>query len=92
MATRALYNKWRGRVFADILGQDHITKTLQNQIRAGRVGHAYLFAGMRGTGKTSTARIMAKAVNCVGDTEEPPCDRCHMCRSIAEGRSLDLIE
>jgi len=92
MATGALYNRWRGQVFADILGQEHITRTLQNQIKAGRVGHAYLFAGMRGTGKTSTARIMAKAVNCVGDTEEPPCDRCHMCRSIAEGRSLDLIE
>ena len=92
MATQALYNRWRGQVFADILGQDHITKTLQNQIRAGRVGHAYLFTGMRGTGKTSTARIMAKAVNCVGETDEPPCDRCHICRSIAEGRSLDLIE
>jgi len=92
MATGALYNRWRGQVFADILGQDHITKTLQNQIRAGRVGHAYLFAGMRGTGKTSTARIMAKAVNCIGETDDPPCDRCHICRSIAEGRSLDLIE
>ena len=92
MATRALYNRWRGQVFADILGQDHITKTLQNQIRAGRVAHAYLFAGMRGTGKTSTARIMAKAVNCVGETEDPPCDHCHICRSIAEGRSLDLVE
>ncbi len=92
MATQALYNRWRGQVFADILGQDHITKTLQNQIRAGRVGHAYLFAGMRGTGKTSTARIMAKAVNCVGETDAPPCDHCHICRSIAEGRSLDLIE
>ena len=92
MATRALYNRWRGQVFADILGQDHITKTLQNQIRAGRVAHAYLFAGMRGTGKTSTARIMAKAVNCVGETDAPPCDHCHICRSIAEGRSLDLIE
>jgi len=92
MATQALYNRWRGQVFADILGQDHITKTLQNQIRAGRVGHAYLFAGMRGTGKTSTARIMAKAVNCVGETDAPPCDHCHICRSIAQGRSLDLIE
>jgi len=92
MATQALYNKWRGQVFADILGQDHITKTLRNQIRAGRVGHAYLFTGMRGTGKTSTARIMAKAVNCVGETDDPPCNRCHMCRSITEGRSLDLIE
>jgi DNA polymerase III subunit gamma/tau len=92
VTTQALYNRWRGQTFADILGQEHITTTLQNQIRTGRIGHAYLFTGLRGTGKTSTARIMAKAVNCVGDTDEPPCNRCHMCRSITEGRSLDLIE
>jgi len=92
VTTQALYNRWRGQTFADILGQEHITTTLQNQIRAGRIGHAYLFTGLRGTGKTSTARIMAKAVNCVGDTDQPPCNRCHMCRTITEGRSLDLIE
>jgi len=92
VTTQALYNRWRAQTFADILGQEHITTTLQNQIRTGRIGHAYLFTGLRGTGKTSTARIMAKAVNCVGDTDNPPCNRCHMCRSITEGRSLDLIE
>ena len=92
MTAQALYNRWRGQTFADILGQEHITTTLQNQIRTGRIGHAYLFTGLRGTGKTSTARIMAKAVNCVGDTDEPPCNQCHVCRSITEGRSMDLIE
>ena len=92
MVTQALYNKWRGQSFAEILGQEHITTTLQNQIRAGRIGHAYLFTGVRGTGKTSTARIMAKAVNCVGKTESPPCNQCHICASITDGRSLDLIE
>ncbi len=92
MTTQALYNKWRGQTFHDILGQEHITATLQQQIRAGRIGHAYLFTGLRGTGKTSTARIMAKAVNCVGDTSDPPCNECPICRSITEGRSVDLIE
>jgi len=92
MGTQALYNKWRGQTFSDILGQEHITRTLRNQVRAGRIGHAYLFTGMRGTGKTSTARILAKAVNCIGDTDDPPCNECHICRSITTGASLDLIE
>ena len=92
MTTQALYNKWRGQTFDDILGQEHITKTLRNQIGAGRISHAYLFVGLRGTGKTSTARIMAKAVNCVGETVDPPCNQCHICQSITQGRSLDLIE
>jgi len=92
MTTQALYNKWRGQTFADILGQEHITRTLQNQIKAGRIGHAYLFTGLRGTGKTSTARIMAKAVNCVGQTDDPPCNQCPICRAVTEGRALDLIE
>jgi DNA polymerase-3 subunit gamma/tau len=92
MATTALYNKWRGQTFEDILGQEHITRTLRNQIRAGRVGHAYLFTGLRGTGKTSTARILAKAVNCIGETDAPPCNQCRICRSIGSGGSMDLIE
>ncbi len=92
MTSQALYNRWRGQTFDDILGQEHITATLRNQIRVGRIGHAYLFTGVRGTGKTSTARILAKAVNCVGDTDAPPCNECHICRTITTGRSLDLIE
>jgi len=92
VTTQALYNRWRGQAFDDILGQEHITRTLQNQIRAGRIGHAYLFTGLRGTGKTSTARILAKAVNCTGDSDHPPCNACPTCVHITEGRSLDLIE
>ena len=92
MATQALYNKWRAQTFDEILGQEHITQTLRNQIKAGRIGHAYLFTGLRGTGKTSTARILAKAVNCIGDTDEPPCNQCHICQSITHSASLDLIE
>jgi DNA polymerase-3 subunit gamma/tau len=92
MTTQALYNKWRGQTFADILGQEHVTHTLQNQIKAGRIGHAYLFTGVRGTGKTSTARILAKAVNCIGKTDTPPCNQCSICQSITSGSSLDLIE
>jgi DNA polymerase III subunit gamma/tau len=92
MTSQALYNRWRSQTFDDVLGQDHITGTLRNQIRANRIGHAYLFTGLRGTGKTSMARIMAKAVNCVGETDNPPCNVCHMCVSITAGRSLDLLE
>lgn len=92
MTSQALYNRWRSQTFDDVLGQEHITATLRNQIRAGRIGHAYLFTGVRGTGKTSTARILAKAVNCVGGADSPPCNACHICQTITAGRSLDLIE
>lgn len=92
MAQQALYRKWRSQTFDEIVGQEHVTRTLQNALRAGRMSHAYLFTGPRGTGKTSTARILAKAVNCLAPLEERPCDECRMCISIREGSALDLIE
>jgi DNA polymerase-3 subunit gamma/tau len=92
MAAQALYRRWRSRTFAQIIGQDHVTHTLLNALRAGRVGHAYLLAGPRGTGKTTTARVLAKAVNCLDPQNGEPCNRCSICRSMNEGRSLDLIE
>ena len=91
MATQALYRKWRSQTFEDIIGQHHVTETLKKAIAMDRVAHAYLFTGPRGTGKTSTARILAKAVNCTGDGEKP-CNRCEICTAITEGRLMDLIE
>jgi len=90
--SQALYRRWRPQTFEEVIGQEHVTRTLQNALRDGRVAHAYLFTGPRGTGKTSVARILAKAVNCLAEDEVKPCNRCAVCRSITEGRSLDLIE
>ena len=92
MSYTALYRKFRPSEFADVKGQDHIITTLQNQIRANRIGHAYLFCGTRGTGKTTVAKIFAKAVNCEHPVEGSPCGECETCRSIAAGMSMNVIE
>ena len=92
MAVQALYRKWRPRTFDEVVGQEHVVWTLRNALASGRIHHAYLFAGPRGTGKTSTARLLAKAVNCLAPEDERPCDECAICRAVNEGRLLDLIE
>ena len=90
---QALYRKWRPRVFADVVGQEHITRTLRNQVSAGKTGHAYLFTGSRGTGKTTCSKILAKAVNCLSPTPDgDPCGECAVCKGIDEGSVLDVVE
>ena len=88
----ALYRKWRPADFDEIKGQDAIVTTLRNQIKANRIGHAYLFCGTRGTGKTSAAKVFARAVNCENPVDGNPCGQCESCRSIAAGTSLNVIE
>ena len=92
MSYTALYRKFRPTEFGDVKGQDHIITTLQNQIKANRIGHAYLFCGTRGTGKTTVAKIFAKAVNCEHPVDGSPCGECETCRSIAAGTSMNVIE
>lgn len=92
MSYTALYRKFRPREFEDVKGQDHIVTTLKNQIRTDRIGHAYLFTGTRGTGKTTVAKIFARAVNCEHPVDGSPCGECESCRRIAEGTSMNVIE
>lgn len=92
MAYTALYRKWRPARFEDVRGQDHIVRTLKNQIQSNRVGHAYLFCGTRGTGKTSIAKILARAVNCEHPVDGSPCNECAVCRSIMAGASVNVAE
>lgn len=92
MAHIALYRKWRPTVFEDIVGQGHITKTLKKQIMTNRVGHAYLFCGTRGTGKTTCAKVFSRAVNCLNPKDGSPCNECEICKGIAEGSILDVTE
>ena len=92
MSYTALYRKFRPSEFEDVKGQDAIVRTLKNQINADRIGHAYLFCGTRGTGKTTVAKIFAKAVNCEHPVDGSPCGTCEACRAIAAGNSMNVIE
>lgn len=93
MPEQALYLKWRPHTFDDVVGQEHVTRTIRNSIKTGRIRHAYLFSGPRGTGKTTSARLLAKAVNCLNpDLDNRPCNQCANCIAVNENRFLDLIE
>src|SRR6476661_2226739 len=92
MAYQSLYRKYRSQSFDDLIGQDHVVRTLQNAISRGRIAHAYLFTGPRGTGKTSTARLLAKALCCEHGPTPTPDGTCEICRDIAAGACVDVIE
>ena len=92
MSYTALYRKFRPLKFSEIVGQEHITRTLKNQIIAGRVGHAYLFNGGRGTGKTTAAKILARAVNCLNPQDGEPCNECEICKAALSGSLTDIVE
>ena len=89
---QALYRKWRPRTFDDVVGQEHITETLKRQVTSGRLSHAYLFTGTRGTGKTTCAKILARAVNCLNPVNGNPCNQCAACQSIESGGAMEVLE
>ncbi len=92
MAAQSLYRKWRSQTFDELVGQEHVIQTLRNAVVEDRIGHAYLFTGPRGVGKTSMARLLAKAVNCEAEPVRRPCGECSMCIAISDGRAVDVIE
>ncbi|HYU80074.1 MAG TPA: ATP-binding protein, partial [Vicinamibacterales bacterium] len=92
MSYLVLARKWRPQRFGDVLGQQAVTRTLENALKTGRLAHAFVFAGPRGSGKTTTARILAKALNCVNGPTAEPCGVCEACTEIAEGRDIDVLE
>lgn len=92
MAYQALYRKYRPQAFSDVYGQEHITKILESEIESGKIGHAYLFTGTRGTGKTTCAKILARAVNCENTKDGNPCGECEMCKMILSGEATDIVE
>ncbi len=89
---QALYRKYRPQTFNEVIGQEHITKTLSNQVKKGEISHAYLFSGSRGTGKTSIARIFARAVNCIDNKDGSPCYKCEVCQALSEMNNMDILE
>jgi DNA polymerase-3 subunit gamma/tau len=91
-SSEVLYRKWRPQSFSEVVGQDPITQTVRNSLASGRVAHAYLFCGPRGTGKTSMGRLLAKAVNCLQPADGEPCNTCESCQAYLEGRAMDLVE
>lgn len=92
MAYQALYRRWRPLTFDDVVGQDHATQTIKNEVASGNVGHAFLFCGSRGTGKTSTARIFSRAINCTNNQDGNPCNECESCKGILNGSIMDVVE